>query len=153
MNAFLPHRYYDSAVEGFNFTSGHLPTFIFTNHGQQTTSQGPSPLPAGLGTHLNFQYKQFQSNQHSYRLPLPCQTGPELHFLLLWSALVAPTVKNLPEMQEDPGSIPRLRIFPREGNGNPLQYSCLEIPVDRGYSLWGHKESDTTKRLTLSYFT
>ena len=131
MNAFLPHRYYDSAVEGFNFTSGHLPTFIFTNHGQQTTSQGPSPLPAGLGTHLNFQYKQFQSNQHSYRLPLPCQTGPELHFLLLWSALVAPT--------------PRLRIFPREGNGNPLQYSCLEISVDRGYSLWGHKESDTTK--------
>ena len=30
-------------------------------------------------------------------------------------------------MQEDPGSIPRLRRpHPGEGNGNPLQYSCLE---------------------------
>ena len=36
-----------------------------------------------------------------------------------------------------------------EGNGNPLQYSCLENPMDRGaYSPWGHKESDTTERLS-----
>ena len=36
--------------------------------------------------------------------------------------------------------------IPGEGNGNPLQYSCLENPMDRGawYSPWGHKESDTT---------
>ena len=32
----------------------------------------------------------------------------------------------------DPGSIPRLRRSPGEGNGNPLQYSCLENSVDRG---------------------
>ena len=32
----------------------------------------------------------------------------------------------------DPGSIPGLGRFPGEGNGNPLQYSCLENPVDRG---------------------
>ena len=37
----------------------------------------------------------------------------------------------------------------REGNGHPLQYSCLEDPLDRGtwlaaYSPWGLKESDTT---------
>ena len=30
------------------------------------------------------------------------------------------------------GSIPGLGRFPREGNGNPLQYSCLENPMDRG---------------------
>ena len=30
----------------------------------------------------------------------------------------------------DPGSIPGLR-FPGEGNSNPLQYSCLENPMDR----------------------
>ena len=33
------------------------------------------------------------------------------------------------------------------GNGNPLQYSCLENPTDREawrVSLWGLKESDTT---------
>ena len=39
--------------------------------------------------------------------------------------------------------------FPREGNGNPLQYACLENPMDRGawratYSPWGHKELDMT---------
>ena len=32
----------------------------------------------------------------------------------------------------DLGSIPGLRRSPREGNGNPLQYSCLENPMDRG---------------------
>ena len=52
----------------------------------------------------------------------------------------------------DPGSIPGLGRSPREGNGNPLQYSCLENPMDRGawwatYSPWGLKESDMTERL------
>ena len=52
----------------------------------------------------------------------------------------------------DLGSIPGSGRFPGEGNGNPLQYSCLENPMDRkpgaGYSPpWGHKESDTTQRL------
>ena len=32
----------------------------------------------------------------------------------------------------DLGSIPGLGRFPGEGNGNPLQYSCLENPTDRG---------------------
>ena len=32
----------------------------------------------------------------------------------------------------DSGLIPRLRRFPGEGNGNPLQYSCLENPMGRG---------------------
>ena len=32
----------------------------------------------------------------------------------------------------DPGSIPGLGRFPGEGNGNPLQYSCQENPMDGG---------------------
>ena len=32
----------------------------------------------------------------------------------------------------DVGSIPGMGRSPRVGNGNPLQYSCLENPVDRG---------------------
>ena len=32
----------------------------------------------------------------------------------------------------DPGSIPGLGRFPGEGNDNPLQYSCLPKPMDRG---------------------
>ena len=32
----------------------------------------------------------------------------------------------------DPGLIPGLGSSPGEGNGNPLHYSCLETPMDRG---------------------
>ena len=44
-------------------------------------------------------------------------------------------VKNMPANAEDiieMGSIPGMGRFPGEGNGNPLQYSCLENPMDRG---------------------
>ena len=49
----------------------------------------------------------------------------------------------------DLGSIPGSRRFPGVGNGNPLQYSCLEISLDGGTwqaaSPWGHRESDTAE--------
>ena len=48
---------------------------------------------------------------------------------------VAPEVKNAPANAgdiKDAGLIPGLERSPREGNGNPLQYSCLENPMDRG---------------------
>ena len=41
-------------------------------------------------------------------------------------------VKNLPAREGDAGSIPGLGRFPGGGNGNPLQYSCLKNPTDRG---------------------
>ena len=41
-------------------------------------------------------------------------------------------VKNLPANTGDLGSISALGRIPGEGNGNPLQYSCLENPMDRG---------------------
>ena len=48
----------------------------------------------------------------------------------------------------DLGSIPASGRSPGEGNGNPLQYSCLENPIDReAYSPWDRKKSDTTERL------
>ena len=47
----------------------------------------------------------------------------------------------------DMGLIPRLGRSPGGGNGNPLQYSCLEkVHAQRslaGYSPWDHKELDT----------
>ena len=46
----------------------------------------------------------------------------------------------------DLGSIPGLGRSPGEGNGNPLQYSCLENPMDRGgwQGPWGRKELNMT---------
>ena len=47
-------------------------------------------------------------------------------------------IKNLPANAgevRDASSIPGLGRSPGEGNGNPLQYSCLENPMDRG-ALW-----------------
>ena len=49
---------------------------------------------------------------------------------------------------QETSSVTRLGKSPGGGNGNPVQYSCLGNPMDRGawraYSPWGHKESDTT---------
>ena len=50
--------------------------------------------------------------------------------------MVAPLVKNPPELQEtaynsgDPDSTPGWGRSPGKGNGNPLQYSCLRNPMD-----------------------
>ena len=41
-------------------------------------------------------------------------------------------VKNPPANAGYPGFIPGMGRSPGEGNGNPLQYSCLENPVDGG---------------------
>ena len=41
-------------------------------------------------------------------------------------------VKNLPADTGDAGLISGLGRSPGGGNGNPLQYSCLENPMDRG---------------------
>ena len=53
----------------------------------------------------------------------------------------------------DMGSVPGSGRSPGGGHGNPLQYSCLENPMDRilvGYSPWGRKELGTTEQLSLS---
>ena len=51
----------------------------------------------------------------------------------------------------DPGSIPGSGRSPEEGNGNPLQYSCLENPIDGG--AWWAAVHGVTKSRTLSDFT
>ena len=52
-----------------------------------------------------------------------------------WASQVALVVKNLPANAgdiRDAGLIPGLERSPGGGHGNPLQYSCLENPTDRG---------------------
>ena len=56
-------------------------------------------------------------------------------FFIIWfycSSLVAQMVKNLPVNAGDAASISSLGRSPGEGYGHPLQYSCLENPMDRG---------------------
>ena len=50
----------------------------------------------------------------------------------LWTSLVAQTGKVSVYNAGDLGSSPGLGRSPGEGNGNPLQYYCLENPMDRG---------------------
>ena len=53
----------------------------------------------------------------------------------LWASQVALVVKNLPAVQEtqiELGSVPELGRSTGGGNGNPLHYSYLENPTDRG---------------------
>ena len=63
--------------------------------------------------------------------------------------MVAPVVKTLPLKAGDVSSIPGWGGSPREGNGNPLQFSCLGNPMDRGaWQTTVHgcsKESDITE--------
>ena len=81
------------------------------------------------------------------------------------ASLVIQSVKNSPAMQEsssnagNAGWIPGLGRFPGEGNGNPLQYSCLGNLMDRGaWQTTVHgfakscKESEKTEQPTLSLF-
>ena len=66
-------------------------------------------------------------------------------------------VKNLPANAgdlRDVGSIPGSGRSPGEGNGNPLQYSCLGNPRDRGAwwaTVFGVAELDTTEHAHTSH--
>ena len=63
------------------------------------------------------------------------------------ASLVAQIVKKQPANVGDPGSIPGLRRFHGEGNGHPLQYSCLENPMDRGV-WWAAVRGESRTRLS-----
>ena len=81
-------------------------------------------------------------------------TDEHFHFTFTFYHTGGLAVKNLPAKAQatgDLGSIPGSGRCPGGGNGNPLQYSCLGNPMDRGawqatYSPWGHKEWDMTER-------
>ena len=88
---------------------------------QRLTGQGPRPGAGGL---LSCPLTQMLLSPHLR------------HFWpSVWASQVAPAVKNLPANAghvRTSGSIPGSGRSPGGANGSPLQYSCLENPVDRG---------------------
>ena len=60
-------------------------------------------------------------------------------------------VKNAPANTGDTGSIPGSDRLPGGGHGNPLQYSCLGNPVDRG-AWWATAHGVTKSQTRLSDF-
>ena len=60
--------------------------------------------------------------------------------------------KESPCDEGDPGSIPGSGRSPEEGNGNPLQYSCLGNSVD-GEAWWATVHGVSKSRTRLSYYT
>ena len=82
-------------------------------------------------------------------------TNNESRYMTLWASSVSQLVKNLPVNagdSRDKCSIPGLGRCPGEGNGNSLQYSCLENPMDR--EAWRATVHGVTKCGTrLSNFT
>ena len=73
------------------------------------------------------------------------------HFYQNWTSLVAQTVKHLPYNVGDPGLIPGSGRSPWEGNGNPLQYSCLENPMYGG-AWWATVHGVSKNQTRLSNF-
>ena len=65
---------------------------------------------------------------------------------------MAQTVKHLAYNAGDLGSIPGSGRFSGEGNGTPVQYSCLENPIDRG-AWWATVHGVTKSQTRLSDFT
>ena len=65
------------------------------------------------------------------------------------ASLVAQTVKKSACNAGDPGLIPESGRSPGGGNGNPVQYSCLEILMDRG-AWWAtvHRAAKSWSRLS-----
>ena len=78
------------------------------------------------------QYSGYQnkvSHTHFFGFPVPI-----IVMFTLWDSLAAQRIKSLPVMQET-CLIPGSGRSPGEENGNPLQYSCLENPMD-GRAWW-----------------
>ena len=92
------------------------------------------PLPSPLGSLTEMQFLTSNS-----RVSDSVGKGSKSAFLtrlqvMPWAFLVAKMIKHLPTVQETwaQSLIPGSGRSPGEGNGNPLQYSCLENPMDGG---------------------
>ena len=72
----------------------------------------------------------------------------------MWGSDPSLRSENLPNCNDPLVCRSLTRGYPGEGNGNPLQYSCLENPMDRGaWQATAHGVTKSRKRLSDFYFT
>ena len=89
-------------------------------------------------------------------VPVTLQSGSyELaHGILLMASQAAQMVKNPPASAGDAGLIPGSRKSSGEGNGNPLQYFCLDNPIDsRAWWAAVHRVAKSGTRLSDRAYT
>ena len=102
------------------------PTFPFLTWSPSFTFLKPHRPP------LSFSNKPGTLPPHCFLMHYPLCLKCSSSLSYPWASTVAQTVKASVCNAGDPGSSPRSGRSPGEGNGNPLQYSCLENPMDRG---------------------
>ena len=96
-------------------------------------------------TNINLEFCIRENTFQKYRWNKEFSLGSR-QIRITVASLVAQSVCNVGDL----GSIPGLGRSPGEGNGNPLQNSCLENSMDRG-AWWCHKELDTTEWFTFTF--
>ena len=103
-------------------------------------------LPVGLGIYIliNFYKGIWCSQSHDWYL------GTTILYCMGFPG--SSVVKYLPANAGNTSLIPGLGSSPRVGNGNPLQYSCLEHSMDRG-AWWAAVHRVTKSRTRLSTYT
>ena len=126
--SFLPRRTVFSIVYGRNLVLS-LKQTIYTEHStsRYTASIWFSPIKQNNDHIWNPGSFQSLGQSRSSRQKMKVSVIPVYR-----ASMVAQMIKNLPANAGDPGSIPGLGRFPREGNGYPFQYSCLKNSMDRG---------------------
>ena len=123
-------------------TTRHRLVLCFSQVGRLVLCPSPPLAPGAKPSKGAFPAVGAPSGGRSVELPPLFGSAHSLQ----GASLAAQTVKNLPAMQE--AGVQSLGgENPPEGNGNPLQFSCLETSTGRGAwrggSPWGHKESET----------
>ena len=111
-------------------------TKIFLNRVGRITQSNITSLYKATVSNLKSDVLAWGANKTGWKQRIRPENLWENHLVCLpsWVSQAVLVVKNLPAStgdKRDPGSIPGLGRSPGEGNGKPLQYSCLENPTDR----------------------
>ena len=134
-----------------NSWGGGFPSWLGTDKDKYVTLKDPSVH--GFVSSSASQWRWISLIFHFYgRSLFDSLSWVTLRLGLFWLIHRALVVKKLPANAGDTGSIPGSGRSPGEGNGNPLQYSCLENPIDRG-ARWATFHGVTKSRTRLKWLS